>query len=211
MPAASRPRQASVAEWFATEQGRRLDDLQSRAVAERLPQRPSQPLLWLAPHPQWPACRPPGPRVVCLQDAGGQWCGDLHAGLPLPLSSASFGTVVVQMPDRSRGQALLAEVERVLLPGGLVWLLVGSPAHPARLLHPQHRLWDAPPGGWRTALRGAGLQLRQVQRLGPAGLALESATVLLEAEKRTLAAIGPRPARPLVPRLASRSIRTKVT
>lgn len=211
MPAAPRPRQASVAEWFATEQGLRLENIQAQAVAERLPERPALPLLWLSPHADWPRQRPVVPRLLCLHATPPGWCGDLEGTLPLPLLGESFGTLVLQHPARDDALSMLAEAHRLLLPGGVMWLMVGAATHPARLLHPQHRLWDAPPGGWRQVLRQSGWHLRGIQRLGPAGLGLESASVLLEVEKRTVAMIGPRPTRRLVTQMASRSICTKVT
>jgi len=148
---------------------------------------------------------------MCLHDTGSSWAGDLRGELPLPLLGESFGTVVLQHPAREQALELLAETHRLLLPGGVMWLLVGAAAHPARLLHPQHRLWDAPAGGWRQALKQSSWHLRDVQRLGTTGLGLESASVLLEVKKRTVAPIGPRPTRRFVAQMASRSHCSKVT
>lgn len=200
MPAAPRPRQASVADWFATGAGCALGQAQLPLLESLLAQRPHQPLLWLSPDPGWPLASPSLPRVVRLQPGGDGYAGDLLARLPLPLASASLGTVVLQHPPVDEARALLADCARLLLPGGVLLLAVCRGMHPQRMLHPTLPLWRQPRPGWRTLLAAHGLQLRASHVLpSPLPAALAAACVVLEAEKRTLAAIGPRP----VPRLAT--------
>ena len=98
---------------------------------------------------------------------------------------------------------LLADCQRLLLPGGVLLLVVGRRVCTSRVLHPGLPLWAAPPGGWRRQLADQGLLLRAVHRFGN-DLQLSSACVVLEAEKRTLAPIGPRPTRKLAVQVASR-------
>ena len=209
MPVNPRPRQVSVADWFDTDAGRALAAAQSAMLCQRLAERPHLPLLWCGPAPGWPAVRPPAPRLIALYGNGQHWRGDLQAELPLPLASASVGTVVLQHPAAVCAAPLLADCQRVLLPGGVVLLTVGRRVCASRVLHPGLPLWAAPAGGWRSLLASNGLQLRAVHRFG-SGLQLASACVVLEAEKRTLAPIGPRPTRRLTVQVASRQ-RLKVT
>jgi len=182
---------------------------QSGLLLQCLARRPHLPVLWLAPHPGWPVRQHPCGRSIVLHGNGQQWRGDLQAALPLPLANASIGTIVLQHPPAAQAAALLADCQRLLLPGGVLLLVVGRRMCPGRVLHPGLPLWAAPAGGWRGALAASGLQLRAVHRFGK-GLQLSDACVALEAEKRTLAPIGPRPIRRFAVQVASRQ-RLKVT
>ena len=209
MPVNPRPRQVSVADWFDTDAGRALAAAQSPLLFQRLAERPHLPLLWCGPAPGWPAVRPPGPRLIALHGDGQHWRGDLQAVLPLPLATASVGTVVLQHPPAGCAALLLADCQRMLLPGGVLLLTVGRRVCASRVLHPRLPLWAAPAGGWRCLLANNGLQLRAVHRFG-GDLQLASACVVLEAEKRTLAPVGACPTRRLAVQVASRK-RLKVT
>lgn len=203
MPADPRPRQVSVADWFDTEAGLALARAQSSLLLQCLAQRPHQPLLWCGPGRGWPAQRPASARLLALHGDGLRWAGDLQARRPLPLANASIGTVVLQHPPATMAAGLLADCQRLLLPGGVLLLVVGRRVCTSRVLHPGLPLWAAPPGGWRRQLADQGLLLRAVHRFGN-DLQLSSACVVLEAEKRTLAPIGPRPTRKLAVQVASR-------
>lgn len=209
MPADPRPRQVSVADWFDTDAALALAAAQSPLLLRCLASRPHQPMLWLGPGAGWPAPRPQIARLLALHGDGRRYAGDLCATLPLPLANASIGTLVLQHPPAPHAAALLADCQRLLLPGGVVLLVVGRRVCTSRVLHPGLPLWAAPAGGWRGLLADNGLQLRAVHRFDP-GLPLSGACVVLEAEKRTLAPIGPRPIRRLAVQVASRQ-RLKVT
>jgi SAM-dependent methyltransferase len=204
MPAAPPPRQASVADWFETSAAKLLERAQFTVLQRQLSQRPNWPVLWLSPAAGWLAERPAGARLICLERIGPRWQGDLECALPLPLASQGIGTVVLQHPCQAQAAQLLAECSRVLLPGGVLLLVVGRRLHPARLLCPRHALWASPAGGWRAMLAGNGLTLRGVHRIGPGGLQPQHACVVLEAEKRTLAPVGPTATRRLTVQVATR-------
>lgn len=200
MPAALRPRQANVAEWFATQAGQALALAQLPHLQALLASRPHQPLLWLSPCQAWPAQAPGKARCVWLHRFGPDWAGDLRGQLPLPLASASIGTVLVQHPEPAGAAELLGDCARLLLPGGVLLLVVGRGMHPQRVLHPGLPLWRQPRPAWRRLLASNGLVLRGCHRLEAGALgSLAGACVVLEAEKRTQALIGPRP----VPRLVT--------
>ena len=198
MPAAPRPRQASVADWYATDAGCSLGQSQHSTLRQLLAQRPHQPLLWLAPAPGWGMGEPCLPRTLLLHRQADGWAGELVARLPLPLASASFGTVVLQHPAPDAAAALVADCARLLLPGGVLLLVGCRGMHPQRMLHPTLPLWRQPRPGWRRLLALNGLLLRGSHALPPPHPGLAAACVVLEAEKRTQALVGPRP----VPRLA---------
>lgn len=211
MPAVPCSRQASVAAWFATEQGQCLESTQSSVLNERLAGRPNLPVLWVSPAAGFPRQLPNTPRLHVLHPAGETWSGALRCRLPFPLSSESYGTVIIQHPAAAGVRELVEECGRLLVPGGVLWLLIGAPGHPSRLLHPRHWLWEAPVGGWRECCSGAGLRLRASCRIGRPSLGLESASLLMDWEKRAPAPVGPVAVTRRVPGFAARNISTKVT
>lgn len=204
MPAAPRPRQASVADWFETSAACALAQAERELLLPQLALRPSWPVLWLMPAAGWAPQRSAVARLIGLQQRAGQWRGDLVCRLPLPMAAQSVGTVVLQHPGAGMAEALLEDVARLLLPGGVLLLAVARAQHPARLLCPGHVLWQGPAGGWRAGLAAHGLRLRQVHRIGPRGLKPEHACVVLEAEKRTVAPVGPQATRRLAVQVATR-------
>lgn len=197
MPLRSRSGQPDAAQaWFASSEGAALLQSERDAIAGALAERPAQHWLWLAPLPPE---RPEGGRGVALYPRGGRFGGDVACGLPLPLPSEAFGTVVLQhvaMPAAA-GSALLEEVERLLLPGGRVLLFGLNPLSPYRWRWRGHGLRAAEPLSWRRLLRRAGLEPGAVSEgMGPrwepvadarrqdgAGL---RAAYLLRADKRSL-------------------------
>ena len=136
MPAAlvqrqpERPRRDGAA-WFATTAGDAVLRSEAEAIRRALAQRPGQPWLWLAAGPA-PA-EQDGPGLV-LNGTGERLDGALRCALPLPLASESVGTVVVQhLGDICDETALLfAECQRVLVPGGCLWLFALNPLAPYR-------------------------------------------------------------------------------
>src|SRR5690606_18475697 len=127
MPLRSRPGQPDAAQaWFASSEGSALLDSERAAIVGALSERPAQHWLWLAPLPPE---RTDGGRGLALYPRGGRFAGDVACSLPLPLPSATFGTVVLQhvaMPG-GPGSALLEEVERLLMPGGRLLLFALNP------------------------------------------------------------------------------------
>lgn len=205
MPAPFPMRQpASIAAWFAGAAGQALLDSEAGAVREALDERPGQPWLWI----RAVAARngdPPG-RGLRLALAGDAWDGDLRCGFPLPISSESVGTVVLQhVGDLPLDTAcLLQECARVLVPGGRAWLFALNPLTPYR-----RHWWGTPlatsePLTWRRRLRAAGLEPEPVSTgLGPRwniarteerqdGPGLRAAWVL-RARKRVAAMVPPSP------------------
>lgn len=194
--------------WFATAAGAAVLASESEAIRRALVQRPGQPWLWLAAGPATPETDGHG---LALNGTGDRLDGALRCGLPLPLASESVGTVVVQhLADICSEPALLfAECQRVLVPGGCLWLFALNPLAPYRWRWTRQGPGAREPVGWRRRLRSAGLRPEAVsQGLGPrwrieqaadlqhgAGL---RAAFLLRAEKRLV---------PLTPARARRALR----
>ncbi|QDW67398.1 class I SAM-dependent methyltransferase [Luteimonas granuli] len=199
MPLPSHPGQPDAAQaWFASSEGAMVLDSEQDVVASALEERPAQPWLWLAPLP--PARRSAAPgRGLVLHPRGGRFDGEVVCGLPLPLPSETFGTVVLQHVGTAdpRGTGLLEEVERVLLPGGRVLLFALNPLSPYRWRWRGHGLSAAEPLSWRRLLRRVGLDPGAVSEgIGPrwepmvdrrrqSGAGLRAA-YLLRADKRSL-------------------------
>lgn len=178
-------------------------------LAERLRARPSLPWLWLAAVPQARALlgvEGVGIRLHRLP-AGEGYGGDVRCSLPLPLPAESVQTIVLQHVLDRGSEALLGECERVLMPGGRIWLLVLNPLSPYRLRWRRHAIVARLPGSWLMLARRCGLQaVGQPQYLGPiwrrdglrrpgSDLAPLRAACLLEVEKRAAAPIGLMPAK----------------
>lgn len=196
MPPRSRPGQPDAAQaWFASSEGAVLLDSEQALVEEALAARPAQPWLWLAPLPP----RRPEGRGLALYARGGRFGGEASCGLPLPLPSETFGTVVLQHVASvdAHGVAALEEAARVLVPGGHLLLFALNPLSPYRWRWRGHGLTAAEPLSWRRQLRRAGLEPGAVSEgLGPRwepmadprrqGGAGFRAAYLLRAEKRSL-------------------------
>jgi len=185
-----------AAAWFGSAAGRAVLESELAAVREAAGERPGQPWLWLSagamPEPE-------GGLGLGLRLHDGCLEGPLRCGLPLPLASEATGTVVVQhLGDIVGDPALLfAECQRVLVPGGRLWLFALNPLAPYRWRWLRQGPAAREPVTWRRRLRMAGLLPEAVsQGVGPrwrpepatdlqhgAGL---RAAFLLRAEKRAM-------------------------
>lgn len=168
---------------------------------QALSARPVQPWLWIAPRPVGPLTLD-GRGIRLSLRRGGGFGGDLRCGLPLPLPSESMQVIVVQHALDDAGGALLDECARVLAPGGRLWLFALNPYSPYRVRWA--RRLPAGIGGeaWRARARRAGLHcpVDALRYLGPVLRARGGeradhrpwrAVCALEAEKRTVAPVGP--------------------
>lgn len=172
---------------------------------------PPLPWAWLgvagAPPPEVSARR-----CLLLRREGRGFSGTVRCGLPLPIANESLGAVLLQhlLDDGVAAGALLGECERVLAPGGTLWLATLNPWSPYRARWMGTGLRARAPGHWQAALRRAGFALDSVslQWLGPhwrpahgeAGIGAADrlrAGMALTVSKRVYAAIPPKPLRAL--------------
>lgn len=203
MPFASIPRQAGVSTWFDTRAGQAVLASEYTGILNGVRSRPAQPWLWVGPPtPDQPELPARGIQLVPV--GGGAFSGDLSCRLPWPLAAESMQSIVLQHVPTEGAEALLAECERILMPGGRLWLYALNPFSPYRLRWRRHGLRPLQPLRWRTLVQGAGLRcLGQSGYLGPvwrieatgrtelAGSAPWRAVCVTEAEKRVVAPVGP--------------------
>ena len=202
MPAAPRPRQATVASWFDTEPAQALRRLEFERLHPLLSVHPVTPWLWIAPTPAWlEQATLPGRGLRLSRDAGG-YAGDARCGLPLPLPGESVNAIVLQHVTARDAEHLIDECARVLMPGGRLWLSTLNPFSPWRSQWRRHGLVVRSPQRLRHTLAQAGLTCEELRYLGPmwrdrapdrSSLAPLRAACLFTAEKRTLALPGPTP------------------
>lgn len=196
--------------WFASEAGQGLLEVESAAQERLLNSGPTLPWLWMGVQ----AAAPPlsERRGICLRKSatGGTFHGALQCSSTLPLASESFGAVLIQhaLDDAGAPEDLLTECERILTPGGSLWLAALNPLSPYRLRWSRSGLHARPAGRWQAALKRAGFALDSVhlQWIGPrwrtgrgeAGVAAADrlrAGMALTIIKRPYALIPPRPVR----------------
>lgn len=211
MPAFVFSRQPDALAWFGGARARVLLEAGLPLASRRLSARPAQPSLWLAPTAESPAGTPANAfsRRLRLWPGGGGFEGDVRCGLPLPLPSEAFGTIVIQHVLEAGGDdGLLDECMRVLAPGGRLWLFTLNPLSPYRLRWRSAPLQVRDATGWRERLRRAGLHPSEAEDdyLGPIWRTVATpaqstpsrnrlrAVCVLEAEKRVAALIPPAPA-----------------
>jgi len=141
-----------------------------------------------------------------LKAADGGFSGPVRCGLPLPLHGESFDRIVVQHAHEYADGELLEECERLLAPGGRLWLFSLNPLSPYRWRWRKAGLMSRTAACWRLRLQAVGLQVATpASHLGPlwrirhdragsqpTGL---RAVCLLLAQKRAAAMIPPSPAR----------------
>ena len=202
MPAVPSRRQASVASWFDTEPARLLRELEREALEPLLASHPVNPWLWIAPTASWlDAVTLPGQGLRLYRTPRG-YTGDVTCALPLPFPSESLNAIVLQHVTARDAELLIAECERVLMPGGRLWLSTLNPFSPFRRQWRQHGLLVRTPQRLRHTLERSGLACDDLAWLGPmwgdrapgrASVAALRAACLFSAEKRTLALPGPKP------------------
>ncbi|MFA0924791.1 hypothetical protein [Xanthomonas fragariae] len=204
MHAMSFSRQAGVSSWFETGAGRSLLQLERRLALEALQTRPSQPWLWLTPTTEMPAREALQGRGLRLYRSAGRFAGDARCAIPFPLPTESLQAIVVQHAVIAGAAEFLAECERLLMPGGRLWLFTLNPLSPYRFRWARRGPVALRPDRWRSLAQRAGLQSVETERyLGPIWRTGRGSTdpdsapwravYLLEVEKRTAAAIGPAP------------------
>lgn len=198
MPALSPTGQPDeLSAWFRSGPGCAVLESELGLVAAALAERAGQPWLWLSP--SLPGTVPARGRGLALAGTARGWSGAVSCGLPLPLPSEAFGTVVLQHVATSAAQAaaLLEETARILVPGGRVWLFALNPLAPYRWRWRGLGVRVSEPLTWRRRLRAAGLHPDPVSRgIGPGWKMVVSAqpqdgpglraAYAIRAEKRSL-------------------------
>ena len=208
MPVLQISRQPDAMSWFDTLPGQPLLLAEQPGIQAALIARPAQqPWLWIAPSTSaLPDAAELPPRSVVLGRLGPQFAGSLRCGLPLPLPNESIGNIILQHALDDGSDELLGECERVLEPGGRLWLFTLNAWSPYRARWRRSGLVVRDVNAWHKRLRSIGLQPcgREVTHLGPvwrpsADIAPSAAPdrlraiCLLETEKRTAALIPPAP------------------
>jgi len=202
MPALQSTRQASQAPWFDSEPAEALRVLERQLLLPQLSLLPTRPWLWIAPSAAWLADAQLGGRGLRLHRQGSGYAGDTRCALPLPLPNESVNAIVLQHVTARDAEQLIGECERVLMPGGRLWLSTLNPFSPYRRQWRQHGLVVRSPQRLRHTLERAGLSCDGLSYLGPMwrdcapgqrSFAPLRAACLFTAEKRTPALPGPTP------------------
>ena len=200
--------------WFASTAGQGLLAVEAAAMARVLAGTPALPWCWISV----PGAVPPEDRrnrgILLRREPGGLG-GSVRCRMPLPLANESFGAVLLQhaLDDAVAGDAqgpnpdlLLGECERILAPGGVLWLAALNPWSPYRARWSRTGLRASVTGLWQARLRRAGFDLDSVslQWLGPrwrmdhgdVGVGMHDwlrAGVALSVSKRVRAVVPPAP------------------
>ena len=197
--------QSDVLAWFGSNAGQALLAAEAGAVAAALAGNDAQPWLWLSAATAPGEIPAPAGRGLRLAWSDGAFQGAVRCALPLPLPSESVGRLVIQHAGDDGGDDLIEECDRVLAPGGRLWLFCLNPWSPYRRHWRRAGLAPRDAMGWRLRLYAAGLQVApQVNylgrcarvRAGDGPLAMLRAACLLSAEKRTAGTIHPLPSKP---------------
>lgn len=208
MPVLQINRQPDALRWFDTVRGQSLLVAEQAVIRTALMTRPAQqPWLWMAPLPVDTERSETGlpPRSLLLHPWGDQYAGSLRCRLPLPLPDESIGNLILQHALDDGRDALLEECERVLEPGGRLWLFALNPWSPYRFRWRSNGLQARDAQTWRARLSQLGLYPcgKEVSYLGPLWGASTRpqprsasrfrAVCVLEVEKRTASLIPPEP------------------
>lgn len=229
MPALAPSRQsAGPLAWFGSVASQGLLAVEAAAMARVLAATPALPWCWLGV----PGAVPPGAveapangrGVLLRRDGSGaavdgilsagdlRFGGALHCGLPLPLANETFGAVLLQhaLDDGFDPDDLLGECERILAPGGTLWLAALNAWSPYRARWARNGLHAHVTGVWQASLRRAGFALDSVslQWLGPrwrmdhgdVGVGMYDwlrAGIAMSVNKRVHAVVPPKPLRAL--------------
>ena len=160
--------------WFGTAAGQGLLAVESVAMARVLAAVPALPWCWLGVSGAVPPDLPSGRGVLVRRDPAQSdlvFGGAVRCALPLPFANESFGAVLLQhaLDDGAGSDALLGECERILAPGGTLWLAALNPWSPYRMRWARTGLQAHFTGTWQASLRRAGFALDSVslQWLGP--------------------------------------------
>lgn len=212
MPLLSHRRQPDTGlDWFGTPAGQALLGLQAVAMSRVLAIGPALPWAWLGVRAGI-APDAGDRRGLVLRREGGGLVGAVRCALPLPIATESLGAVLLQhlLDDGVDADDLLGECERILAPGGTLWLATLNPWSPYRARWLGTGLQARTAGHWQAALRRAGFALdsASLQWLGPrwtperggAGIGTADrlrAGVAMTISKRVYSVIPPRPLRNL--------------
>lgn len=197
--------------WFSTLAGQGVLAAEYSAGSQVLAACPALPWTWIGVA----AAEPPpneSRRGLLLHRAEAGLAGAVRCGFPLPLPSESMGAVLIQhaLDDGLEVDRMLGECERVLAPGGTLWLAALNPWSPYRARWAGEGLRARYPGAWQAALRRAGFAFdsARLQWLGPrwrvehgdGGISAADrlrAGIALTVNKRVRAMIPPSPLRTL--------------
>ena len=202
MPALQSSRQATLDPWFDSEPAQALYRLEQQLLLPRLSALPTQPWLWMAPTARWLEGAQLTGRGLRLHRAAAGYAGDARCTLPLPLPDESVNAIVLQHVTAADAADLLAECERVLMPGGRLFLTTLNPFSPFRAHWRRHGMVVRTPQRLRQLMERLGLECDVSRYIGPvwhaaparhARLAPLRAACLFAVEKRTLALPGPTP------------------
>ena len=171
MPRLSSPRQSRPGTWFAGVQGRAVLASEWPDVAQAPAERPGIAVLCAStmPRPKGWAQATQG-LGIWLHWIGNQYDGDLRCADEWPLVNESVGTVVLQhaVDCGADWDSQLSEAERVLVPGGRLWVFALNPLSPYRRLWWREGLQAVEPFTWRRRLRLHGLEPDAVaEGIGP--------------------------------------------
>lgn len=173
-PPASRQSEGPLA-WFASTAGQGLLAVETAAITRVLAGIPALPWCWFGVPGTVPPDVPGGRGVLLCRQTGSvegvRFGGAVRCGLPLPLANESFGAVLLQhaLDDGADRDELLGECERILAPGGTLWLAALNAWSPYRARWARTGLHAHVTGAWQASLRRAGFALDSVnlQWLGP--------------------------------------------
>jgi hypothetical protein len=214
MPSPAHSRQPAARaglHWFSSLDGQGLLAAEYPVGSQVLAGCPALPWAWMGVA----AAEPPpnhSRRGLLLHRSDGGFAGAVRCGLPLPLASESMGALLLQhaLDDGLAVEESLGECERVLAPGGTLWLTALNPWSPYRMRWAGEGLRARHPGAWQAALRRAGFACDSVslQWLGPRWRAAHGdggigagdrlrAGIALTVNKRVRALIPPAPLRTL--------------